>query len=182
MAKLVKFEEYRAPWETEAGEDAEIDKAKLKKYIHGLLSDKERLQGQVTTLTEERDGLQGKVDEAARKDESDSERQAREAEERKARDEKAKGLESENLRLKVALQKGLSETQAKRLIGTTEEELAADADELVKSFGGQGKGGEEEEGVPSRTPKPLVNPTDPAPGEDTFIDVNKALDSIPRIN
>ena len=38
------------------------------------------------------------------------------------------------LRLSVALDKGLTKVQAKRLIGTTEEELAADADELLASF------------------------------------------------
>lgn len=37
-------------------------------------------------------------------------------------------------RLRVAMRKGLSDAQAKRLIGATEEELEADADELLKSF------------------------------------------------
>ena len=40
----------------------------------------------------------------------------------------------EALRLSVALDKGLTKVQAKRLIGATEEELAADADELLASF------------------------------------------------
>lgn len=45
----------------------------------------------------------------------------------------------------VALNKGLTEAQAKRLIGTTKEELEADADELLDSFkpndddGGRGR-------------------------------------------
>lgn len=38
-------------------------------------------------------------------------------------------------RLKVALDKGLTATQAKRLVGDTEEELAADADELLEDLG-----------------------------------------------
>lgn len=37
-------------------------------------------------------------------------------------------------RLRVALKKGLTEAQAKRLIGETEEELEADAEELLSSF------------------------------------------------
>lgn len=37
-------------------------------------------------------------------------------------------------RLRVALNKGLTETQAKRLVGDTDEELEADADELLASF------------------------------------------------
>lgn len=38
------------------------------------------------------------------------------------------------LQLEVAIEKGLTATQAKRLIGTTRDELEADADELVASF------------------------------------------------
>ena len=34
------------------------------------------------------------------------------------------------------MRKGLTEVQAKRLVGATEEELEADADELLESFGG----------------------------------------------
>jgi len=40
----------------------------------------------------------------------------------------------EAIRLRVALRKGLTETQAKRLVGDTEEEMAEDADELLASF------------------------------------------------
>lgn len=40
-----------------------------------------------------------------------------------------------NARYKVALDKGLSLTRAKRLVGDTEEELAADADELLADLG-----------------------------------------------
>ena len=38
-------------------------------------------------------------------------------------------------RLEVALEKGLTATQAKRLVGSTKEELAADADELIADLG-----------------------------------------------
>ena len=37
-------------------------------------------------------------------------------------------------RLEVALEKGLTATQAKRLLGATKDELVADADELLESF------------------------------------------------
>ena len=42
--------------------------------------------------------------------------------------------EARALRLEVALEKGLTASQAKRLVGGTKEELAADADELLASF------------------------------------------------
>lgn len=54
--------------------------------------------------------------------------------ERQARESEARALRAE-----VANAKGLTPTQAKRLIGTTREELEADADELLKDIGAQKK-------------------------------------------
>jgi hypothetical protein len=62
----------------------------------------------------------------------------------------------EAARLRVALTKGLTEVQAKRLIGETQEELEADADELLASFEKKGDGSagkESQEGKKSETPK-----------------------------
>jgi hypothetical protein len=42
--------------------------------------------------------------------------------------------ESAALRLSVAFEKGLTPAQAKRLVGTTREELEADADEVLRDF------------------------------------------------
>lgn len=44
-------------------------------------------------------------------------------------------VQSSSLRAEVALAKGLTPTQAKRLVGSTREELEADADELIKDLG-----------------------------------------------
>lgn len=44
---------------------------------------------------------------------------------------------SSGARLRVAMRKGLTETQARRLVGESEEELEADADELLETFGGR---------------------------------------------
>lgn len=49
----------------------------------------------------------------------------------------AKESESRALRAEVANAKGLTPTQAKRLVGSTKEELEADADELLKDIGAQ---------------------------------------------
>lgn len=43
--------------------------------------------------------------------------------------------EQRALRLEVAAEKGLSPAQAKRLVGSTREELESDADELLATFG-----------------------------------------------
>lgn len=52
------------------------------------------------------------------------------AELKKDRDEKA----AKALRHEVAMAKGLTAAQAKRLVGTTQEELEADADEILETF------------------------------------------------
>jgi hypothetical protein len=46
----------------------------------------------------------------------------------------ATDAEQRALRLEVAIEKGLTTAQAKRLVGTTKEELDADAEELLESF------------------------------------------------
>lgn len=62
---------------------------------------------------------------------------------------RATQLEAENLRSQVAAAKGLTPAQAKRLAGTTEEELMADADELITTFG-----------ATSETRPPIGRPTE----------------------
>ena len=54
-----------------------------------------------------------------------------------ASDTVAATAQNELMRLRVAMRKGLTEAQAKRLVGSTEEEIEADADELLESFGVQ---------------------------------------------
>jgi hypothetical protein len=46
----------------------------------------------------------------------------------------ATDAEQRALRLEVAIEKGLTTAQAKRLVGTTKDELEADAEELLDSF------------------------------------------------
>lgn len=56
-----------------------------------------------------------------------------------AAEERANAAEQRALRLEVAAAKGLSPAQAKRLVGTSREELEADADELLETFGTSAK-------------------------------------------
>ena len=66
--------------------------------------------------------------------------QTLEAEKKKIQDQldeantKVKGLETENLKTKIAIEKGLPLELRTRLSGTTEEEIRADADSLAKLF------------------------------------------------
>jgi hypothetical protein len=56
-----------------------------------------------------------------------------------AAEKRAADAEAKQLRAEVAQTKGLSAAQAKRLTGTSREELEADADELLEAFGGSKK-------------------------------------------
>lgn len=110
------------PW----GDDKDFDPDKAWKLIQNVRGDADKLKT-------ERDDLATKVKE--HEDASKSEAEKRD--ERAALAEKNAALATlEAARLRVALKKGLTETQAKRLIGDTEEALEADADELLESFKG----------------------------------------------
>lgn len=99
----------------------------------------------------------------AKKHEADNKRLLRQLQEREAKDKEREDAEKsdaqkaadkaalaektaadaqlENMRLRVAMRKGLTETQARHLIGTTEQELEADADETFPSEDAAANGG-----------------------------------------
>ena len=68
-------------------------------------------------------------------------------------------VEAQSLRLEVAADKGLTPAQARRLLGSTREELEADADELLASFR------QSEPRVPGLDlgPRSTATPTDNSP-------------------
>ena len=106
------------------------------------------------------------------KDKSDSEKLAT----RVAELEKELGAAaSRAMRLEVALDKGLTQKQALRLVGESPDELIADADDLLASF----KPSEEPKPAPpGSTPKETLRqgaaPTEPEP------DLRKVIAEIPR--
>lgn len=69
-------------------------------------------------------------------------------------EKRAEEAEARALRLEVAAEKGLTLTQAKRLVGSTKEELEADAEELLESFGGAAGGNPDNGGRKPPTGKP----------------------------
>jgi hypothetical protein len=180
-----KVEDWTAPWETATGEN-EIDKPRLKRYLFGILTDKEKLQGSVTEKDTKITELEGKITAASREGETEVDKLKRELKEAKDAAANTGGNDLELTKLRVALQKGLKEGDVKRLVGSTEAELLADADELLKSFGARGNSEDGEGGDPEgdpirRTPRGHNNPGDPNPGAGADVDVMKVLDSIPRI-
>jgi len=171
---LGKIEDYQAPWETAAGE-TEIDKDRLKRFLFGLASDKAKAQDardefetKATESQTEAKAAQKKLEDGTNPDlakELETER-AKTATEKTRADE----AERQNLVRDIAADKGLTPAQAKRLQGSTKDELEKDADELVKTFGVEGRtdgdDGDEDGGDEPlrRTPRRGTNPGDPQGG------------------
>lgn len=174
---MPKLEEWKAPWETKEvdgkavdvpDEEQEIDKAKLRKYLYDVLSDKVKFRNQATDAATQAEELQQKLSDAKtpedlKKVQEENERLIAERDEAR---KKAEGG-ADALKWEVALDKGLTKTQAKRLVGKTREELEADADELLaewghkgESGGGEGEGGD---GVRRGPRRKLNNAGDPDP-------------------
>lgn len=127
--------------------------------------DAERAASLIKNLRADNDELKQKVDKFETDKLSEKERLEKRAERAEG---EAKEAGAELLKLRVGLRKGLTETQAKRLVGETEEELEADADELLESFGakddGEGKGTRrrpQERLKPGASPSSKPEETDP---------------------
>jgi transposase len=182
-----KFEDFKAPWEVDANgaeipeDKQELDGSKLKRHLYNLLSDKEKLQGTVATVLAERDEFKTKVDEAARAGETEADKTKREIAELQKKVAAADKTEADARRLRIALRKGLTEIQAKRLVGETEEELEKDAEDLVSSFGGKGEEQEAGGEVVKRTPKRLHanSKTDDDSGPDLAYSKEKLAELFP---
>lgn len=182
IVKPKPLAEYQTPWESK-GE--EYDPEKGKAFIHYLQTQAWEKQeaatkaaADLTKVTGERDALQGKVNEAQRANETELEKVTRERDEAKAAAAKAAEPDLEKLRLQVAVDKGLTKLQMKRLVGANLEEMTADADALLAEWKstGAGEDGGEDEANPSTQPRTtLTNPGDPKPNSGKF-DAEKAAD------
>lgn len=102
----------------------------------------------------------------------------RAAEERDQFKSQASESSKEAARLRVALNKGLTEAQAKRLVGDDEDELAADADELLATFQTQPEQTDESKG-PSRQPQERLKPGATPSSEPEETDPRKLAENLP---
>lgn len=188
------FDEFRAPWETESGSDAEIDKSKLKRYIYGLFTDKAKAQDSRDEAVENVTKLETDL-EAARKDAASA--NGEEAQKRidkltadldKAR---AKVTELETAKEQADLRSevlgSLDPKYAKYVTGTTREELEKSLEQVKSDFnlGDEGDGKDDEdddENVGRVTPRQtgrVRNPADRNPDEGSnAIDFGKVADDI----
>lgn len=87
-----------------------------------------------------------KLDELEEKNKTELQRIA---EERDAAVKERDGLKVAQLKIDVGVEKGLTPAQAKRLVGSTKEELEADAEAFLSDIGSRAAGG------PRRDPKKL---------------------------
>lgn len=143
--------------------DAERAKAKIAKANSEASALRRRLK--------ELEAAKAKLDEleAAGKSEADKLRDQLAAAERAAQEAELRAL-----RLEVAADKGLTPSQAKRLVGSTLEELEADADDLLADFQ-PAKGAVETKPTENLRPG-TAGTTDPTT---TSIDVDALVNSIP---
>lgn len=176
---LKSFDQWRAPWETEGGTDAEIDKAKLKRYIYGLVSDKAKAQDSLEEATEARKAAEQERDTAKEEAEKAS---PDEANKKIARlEDKVKNLTTERDGLVAAKEQadlrsevlaGLDPKYAKYVHGETREDLEKSLEEVKADFGLDGDSdddGDEDEDFIGRTrPRSrLRSVNDPEGGRDT---------------
>jgi hypothetical protein len=188
MPKLAPFADWKAPWET-AGTEFNAELAK--KRIYDLLSDKEvaaeKHTTEVAALTTKNTELQKAVDEVNSKNLTEAQRLEKEKKDlenkltaRETADEKLKVT-----RLELALEHGLTKAEAKRLVGSTEEELKADAITLLEEKGlykdGKPveKSTEEVSTSTRRTPRTAHNPLNPEGGGEG-VSAEQLLKVLPR--
>lgn len=96
-----------------------------------------------------------------------------------AAEKRADTAEQKLLRLEVAIDKGLTPAQARRLVGSTKEELEEDADDLLASFASKDEDSKPNSRVPRRPKEKLRGGGDPdEPVEET--DPGKLAAAIPR--
>lgn len=154
----------------DGGDDDEEPVARLRRQARHHESENRRLKAELEKARKAEERLQ--EIENAQKSEAE-----RAAEEREAAKREAAEARLELARTRVALRKGLTESQARRLQGTTEEELEADADELLKDL--RPVDDDEGDDLPRRPRERLRSPSRPERDvEET--DPRKLAASLPR--
>ena len=182
MPKLPEFKDWQAPWE-KSGTEFSADVAK--KFIYDLHKDAEKAHEEISGLKASNTELQTKVTEAERANETDAEKAQREKAELESKLASAGEKDLDIARLELALEHGLTKSQAKRLVGKTPDELKADAEELIADLGLKKdethQEGEGEQTPNGRTrPARVLNPLNPQ-GGDTGISTEQLLKEIPRL-
>lgn len=187
---LGSYDTFKAPWQTEGGEDAEIDKSKLSRLIYNLKKDfalardaHEDTKASLTETETERDEAK-----AAAADTNGVEAQktidklTKERDELKTENEGlTKAKATADLRAEVLA--GLDPKYAKYVVGETKEDLEESLAAVKEDFGISDEPGEEDENEDDEPkvrnqPRSLLNPADKANGKpgEKEIDFSKVAD------
>lgn len=158
------------PAPPEGDEDEVLDVERAKAKIRKANSENQGLRARMKELEEKAN----KFDELENANKSE---QQRATEAREAAEKRAIAAEQRALRLEIAAEKGLSPAQAKRLVGSSREELEADADELLETFGTAPTPADSIPRRPNERLRPGGAGT-PAPPEET--DPRKLAAKVPR--
>jgi beta-glucosidase-like glycosyl hydrolase len=117
--------------------------------------------------------LEARLKEIEDKDKSESDKLR---EEHAALTQRLAAAEAKALRAEIATAKGLTPAQAKRLVGSTQEELEADADEILEAFPVSPAA----KPPPSDRPKPTLRGGNDPSDEPEELDPRKLADLVPR--
>jgi chromosome segregation ATPase len=190
---LKPFDEFRAPWETADGSEAEIDKSKLKRFIYNLFSDKAKAQDSREDALESVKTLEADLEEAKKEAASANGEEAtkkiakleKELGEAKAKVESLE-TEKEHNALRAEVLGDLDPKYAKYVVGADREALEKSLEEVKADFGIEDKSGvdddddDDEPKVRTRPRANLKNGGDTKPGNDDGgeIDYDKIADGI----
>jgi cell division septum initiation protein DivIVA len=181
MPKLPEFKDWKAPWEKS---ETEFNADVARKFIYDLHKDVEKGAEEISTLKTQNSELQTKVTETEKANMTEAEKAAHEKAELEKKLASAGEKDLEVTRLELALEHGLTKSQAKRLVGKTAEELTADAEALIEDLGlkkDESNNPDGEQTPDGRTrPRRLQNPLNPQ-GGDTGISTEQLLKELPRI-
>lgn len=135
-----------------AGEDHDETSAATENHA-ATENQGEDVSGLKSALSKERDArrraeqdAKAKTDELKKVKDADKSEMDKIKERLDESEKRAQKAEAQNLRNEVASTKGLSPAQAKRLVGSSKEELESDADELLATFGVKTTGGSGDSG------------------------------------
>lgn len=193
---LGSFESFRAPWQTEAGADAEIDKPKLARLLYNVKADLAKARDSHEETREALAATEAERDEFKKQaaDASGAEAQkeleklrGKVADLTAERDSLKSAKELSDLRATVLA--GVDPKVAKYVQGTTEEELTESLKAVKEDFGISDEPGEEEDGEeenenvgrtsPRITTRTVKNPADrTGGGADREIDINAEVERI----
>lgn len=107
------------------------DEPEEKKPVPRSDDDVEKLKAALRKANKEAEQFRLKLKEFEDRDKTESEKLA---DTNRTLEERTRKAEIDLCRYRVAMRKGLTETQARRLVGESEEDFESDADELVAAF------------------------------------------------